>query len=51
MGNLLEWQLEHVMEYEGQALSRSQGIEYDQESQADRVGEQRLFLWSKFTLR
>ena len=48
-GDLLEWQLEHVVENEGQALSGSQGIEYDQESQADRVGKERLALWSKFS--
>ena len=30
--DLLEWQIEHVMENEGQPLGRSQGVEYDQES-------------------
>jgi hypothetical protein len=48
-GDLLEWQLEHVMENEGQALSGSQSIQYDQESQADRIGQQRFSLWSKFS--
>jgi len=38
-GDLLERQLEHVVEHEGQALSRSQSIQYDLERQADRVGE------------
>ena len=50
-GDLLEWQIEHVMQNEGQPLSGSQGIEYDQERQADRVGKECLALWSKFSHR
>lgn len=48
-GDLLEGQFEHVMEDEGQSLSGSQGIEHDEERQADRVGKERLVLWSKFS--
>src|SRR5579864_6216043 len=36
--NLLKRQLEHVMEHECQPLGGRQGIEYDQESKANRVG-------------
>jgi hypothetical protein len=36
------------MEHEGQTLSGNEGIEYDQESQADRVGKECLAFWSKF---
>ena len=43
-GDLLERQLEHVMEHERQPLGRGQGVEHDEERQADRVGQQRLLL-------
>ena len=48
-GDLLKWQREHVMENKGQTLGGSQGIEYDEQSQPDRVGKQRLALWSEFS--
>jgi hypothetical protein len=47
--DLLEWQLEHVMENEGQALSGSQRIKYDEESETDRVGKECLVFWSEFS--
>ena len=44
-GDFLERQLEHVVEHERQPLGRGQGIKHDEESQADRVGQQCLLIW------
>ena len=49
-GDLLEWQVEHVVENEGKALCRGQRTEYDLERKADRVGEQRFVLGLKGSL-
>jgi hypothetical protein len=42
--DLLERQLEHVVEHERQPLRRRQGVEHDQQGQADGVGQQRLLV-------
>ena len=42
--DLVERQLEHVVEHEGQPLGRREGVEHDEEREADRVGQQRLVL-------
>ena len=47
--DLLEWQVEHVMENEGQALSGSERVQNDEESETDRVGKECLVLGSKFS--
>ena len=43
-GDLVERQVEHVVEHEGEALRRPQGVDHDLEGEADRVGEQHLLL-------
>ena len=42
--DLLERHREHVVEHEGQALGRRQGLQHDQQREAHRVGQQRLVL-------
>ena len=40
--DLVEGQVEHVVEHEGQALWGREGVEHDLEGEADRVGQERL---------
>ena len=42
LGDLVEGHVEHVVEHVGQPLGRREGVEHDQEGQADGVGEDRL---------
>jgi hypothetical protein len=48
--DLIEWQLEHVVEYKGQPLGGCEGVEHDLESEADGVGEHRLLFWLEVPL-
>jgi hypothetical protein len=43
-GDLVERDREHVVEDVGEPLRRRQGLEHDEQREADRVGEQRLVL-------
>src|SRR5712692_5960793 len=41
-GDLIEGQLEHVVEHEGQPLVGGEGIEDNEQGETDRIGQQRL---------
>jgi hypothetical protein len=49
--DVLERQVEHVVQDERQPLGRAQGVEHDQQGQADRVGQQRLELRLQLVVR
>ena len=42
--DLVEGQVEHVMQHEGDAFRRGQLLQHDQHGEADRIGEHRLML-------
>ncbi len=45
VGDLLEGDREHVVQDEGDALLRAEGLEHAEHRQADRVGDESLVLW------